>query len=212
MSIVSGISSRLCRRIWTLSAGDCVFVGERFVCVWVSYGFLRVTICLHSSLCCVCEILCEVLCTLPPCTGGVFVQTAPMFALGCHDDWVGWLARALPVWNGGTEQSAPEAPAYRSQRLTWGRADERWLSSPIHQNIWMEDLLLGGVENYLWWCCHPFGTSEWIGVVICVMQALLQLDKTIMKQYVRTDPWNMLCWALYLSTITLSEKTQVSEQ
>lgn len=61
-----------------------------------------------TVVCVVCVIHCEVPCTLPPCAGGVFVQTAPMFAQGCHDDWAGWApdTARLKRW---TDQSALKA-------------------------------------------------------------------------------------------------------
>ena len=69
--------------------GVCVFVGERLVCECLMSFCVSPYVC--TVVCVVGVIHCEVLCTLPPCSGGVFVQTAPMFAQGCHDDWAGWL-------------------------------------------------------------------------------------------------------------------------
>lgn len=63
-----------------------------------------------TVVCVVCVIHCEVLCTLPPCAGGVFVQTAPMFAQGCHDDWAGWPGTLLRLKH-RTDQSALKAPS-----------------------------------------------------------------------------------------------------
>lgn len=55
-------------------------VGESLVCEYLMGFYVSLYVC--AVVCVVSVIHCEVLCTMPLCTEGVFVQTAPMFAQG----------------------------------------------------------------------------------------------------------------------------------
>jgi len=117
-SFVSGNLSHLCRRTWTLTAGTCVFMREPECLVSFS-----MSPCVCTVVCVVCVIHCEVLCTLPPYTGGVFVQTAPMFAQGWHDDWAGWPGHCLSETQDRPKCSSSSVwrPVHHRQHQTSGK-------------------------------------------------------------------------------------------